>query len=89
MTAVVAALYPDCKYFEGPENEPAMNAATAALMEDFADAVHAGHADAKAIGPSFVDILNLAGWDAFLAAGEEMPATGSPSMPITRSRTGT
>jgi hypothetical protein len=69
VTAVVAALYPDCKYFEGPENEPAMNAGTAALMEDFAAAVHAGHADAKAIGPSFVDITNLAGWDAFLAAG--------------------
>lgn len=69
VTSVVAALYPDVKYFEGPSNEPAMNAATAADMQTFADAVHAGHPDAQAIGPAFVDILNLAGWDDFLNAG--------------------
>jgi hypothetical protein len=69
VTATVAALYPDCKYYEGPENEPPMGAGTAALMQDFADAVHAGHADALAIGPSFVQIGNLTGWDGFLGAG--------------------
>jgi hypothetical protein len=66
---VVEALYPDCQYFEGPKNEPAMDGSTAALMSAFADAVHAGNANAKAIGPSFVDISNISGWTAFLAAG--------------------
>jgi hypothetical protein len=69
VTAVVAALYPDCKYYEGPSNEPALDATTASKMQDFADAVHAGHADAKAIGPCAISIPPGTSWDGFLNAG--------------------
>ena len=66
VTAVVSALYPDCKYYEGPSNEPARNAGTATAMQAFAAAVHAGNAGAKAIGPCFVETW---GWESFLDAG--------------------
>ena len=69
VTQVVAALYPDCKYYEGPYNEPPMNAATATLMQAFAAAVHAGNANAKAIGPSSVAIHPTIDWTGFLDAG--------------------
>jgi hypothetical protein len=56
VTTVVQALYPDCKYYEGPLNEPAPDSFTATKMQEFADAVHAGNANAKAIGPCPVAI---------------------------------
>lgn len=69
----VATLFPyGYTYFEGPFNEGAMNAETAHQMKLFQAGVHAGNADAKAIGPCFVDISTLTGnlsWTTFLAAG--------------------
>jgi hypothetical protein len=66
--SVVTTLYPDVARYEGPENEPAMNAETAHKMRLFAGAVHAGNASAKAIGPCPVAINNNA-MDPFFAAG--------------------
>lgn len=65
---VVAALYPTVTWFEGPSNEPSMNAETAHWMRLFQGAVHLGNASAKAIGPCPVDIT-ATGWDKFLSAG--------------------
>ena len=70
VTSTVAALYPDCKYFEGPSNEPNLNnVATVTAMQNFQAAVHAGNASAKAIGPCPVNISDLSGWTTFLNAG--------------------
>ena len=70
VTATVSALYPDCKYFEGPSNEPDLNnIATVTAMQNFQAAVHAGNASAKAIGPCPVNISDLTGWTTFLNAG--------------------
>jgi len=66
VTTVVAALYPDCKYYEGPSNEPPMNSTTATAMQAFAGAVHAGNASAKAIGPCSVSLPPAQPWTDFL-----------------------
>jgi hypothetical protein len=65
---IVSTLYPDIQHFEGPSNEPTLNAECAHQMRLFAGAVHAGNAGAKAMGPCPVS-LNTGKWDAFLAAG--------------------
>ncbi len=67
---VVSTLYPlGVTRFEGPVNEPPMQTGTAAYFAQslrvFADAVHEGHPDAKAIGPCCVDITNLDGYRLF------------------------
>lgn len=74
VTATVAALYPlGIEYFEGPYNEPDLSdpPAVAALMEIFYDAVKAGHADAKVMGPMTVSIngARLSSLNAFFEAG--------------------
>ena len=72
VTTVVAALYPDVTRFEGPSNEPdLLSTSLPHAMMLFQDAVHDGHADAIAIGPSPVEISDnyMARWEAFLAAG--------------------
>lgn len=66
---VVSTLYPLITRFEGPTNEPTLSAEYAHQMMIFQDSVHTGNASAKAIGPCPVDVLNLAAWRAFLAAG--------------------
>lgn len=63
---VVSTLYPDVTRFEGPSNEPPMNAETAHQMMLFQAAVHAGNAGAKAIGPCPVQ---MGGMEPFFAAG--------------------
>jgi hypothetical protein len=68
VTAVVDALYPDCKYYEGPSNEPSMNSATATAMQAFQAAVHAGNAGAKAIGPCPVSMHPTLNWAGFFDA---------------------
>lgn len=69
VTAVVQALYPDCKYFEGPSNEPNPNdPATATKMQAFQAAVHAGNANAKAIGPCPVEVYPTTAWSGFFEA---------------------
>lgn len=70
----VAALYPfNVTRFEGPRNEPSLPIAeTVQEMKLFQAAVHAGNASAKAIGPSFVEIINESStnqWASFIAAG--------------------
>ncbi len=73
----VAQLYdPDggITRFEGPYNEPPLNTAAQGVeivhqMMLFQAYVHAGHPDAKAIGPCPVSITSLTGWESFLAAG--------------------
>jgi hypothetical protein len=52
--------------FEGPSNEPNMNAETAHCMKLFAAAVHVGNSNAKAIGPAPVNATTI---EPFLAAG--------------------
>jgi len=70
VTATVAALYPDCKYYEGPSNEPNPNdSATATKMQAFQAAVHAGNASAKAIGPCPVEVHPTTTWTGFFGAG--------------------
>lgn len=67
VTAAVVQLYAaGITRFEGPSNEPPMNAETAHQMRLFADAVHAGHPSAVAIGPNPVNALSI---EPFLAAG--------------------
>lgn len=67
---VVAALYPlGCTVFEGPSNEPTLNAYVAHQMRLFQHSVHLGHPDAIAIGPCSVTISDLSAWETFLAAG--------------------
>lgn len=70
ISTIVSVLYPlGITHYEGPYNEwPAGNSA-AHLMKLFQGFVHAGHPDAKAIGPCFVDITNETRWRAFLNAG--------------------
>lgn len=66
VTAAVQALYPlGVTHFEGPYNEPTVSDALA-LEQGFVAAVHAGNANAKAIGPTFVDFGN---WSSYLASG--------------------
>lgn len=56
--------------FEGPSNEPTLNAEIAHQMRLFQAAVHNGNASAKAIGPAPVTIVALSQtWVAFLDAG--------------------
>lgn len=73
VTATVAALYPDIEYFEGPSNEPQGTAAAtvATQMQTFYNAVKAGHASAKVLGPNPVTFNGdkIAWLDAFLTAG--------------------
>lgn len=70
----VAALFPyGYTYFEGPVNEPTLNAELVHTMMLFQSAVHTANPDAKAIGPNPVDITaHLTGttsWDTFLSNG--------------------
>lgn len=68
--SVVTTLYPSVTRFEGPGNEPPMNAETAHQMRLFQAAVHAGNASAKAIGPCPVSISGIGGtMEPFFAAG--------------------
>lgn len=70
VTQVVETLYPNIEYFEGPSNEPTVNASLVSAMETFYNAVKAGHADAKVLGPCPVTVNNGAsGLNEFLAAG--------------------
>lgn len=81
MIAAVETLYPlGVTHYEGPYNEPDFTSGFghigAQRMKAFQEAVHAGNADAKAIGPCTVDICNLDGslgeksnWKNFLDAG--------------------
>ena len=56
--------------FEGPSNEPNLNAETVQQMRLFQAAVHAGNASAKAIGPCAVSLGAIgSSWDTFFAAG--------------------
>ncbi len=71
---IVSTLYPlGVTRFEGPINEPPLQAGTADFfaqaMRVFADAVHEANPDAKAIGPCAVDITNLTGYRQFGDAG--------------------
>lgn len=68
----VSYLYPfGMSRFEGPSNEPGLNAETAFQMNLFKDRVHLGNPNAKAIGPAPVSVNTdqLAQWDAFFTAG--------------------
>lgn len=69
----VQALYPapyNITHFEGPHNEPEpLQANWAHEAKLFAHAVHTGHPDAKAIGPTTVGVHDLTGWTSFLNAG--------------------
>lgn len=70
IATVVADMYTrGCTRFEGPYNEPLLNAEIAHQMRLFQDAVHTGNASAVAIGPMPVDITNLPAWENFLIAG--------------------
>jgi hypothetical protein len=66
VTAVVAALYPDIGYFEGPINEPDLRTTTwAASTQSFYNAVKAGNASAKVLAPNPVTVNGGAsGWPA-------------------------
>lgn len=69
VSGYVASLYAaGVTRFEGPSNEPILNAEVAQQMRIFQDTVHLT-AGAVAIGPCPVDISNLSAWRAFLAAG--------------------
>ncbi len=66
----VTYLWPEgVHHYEGPTNEPDMNAHTAHQMMLFQESVHQGNPDAKAIGPCPVNIQDLTGWRNFLEAG--------------------
>lgn len=73
ISSSVASLYATgITYFEGPRNEPALNGtALVTDMQTFYNAVKAGNASAKVLGPNPVSIgaQYLAAWEAFLAAG--------------------
>lgn len=74
VTSVVAALYPDIPYFEGPANEPDLrNAAIATDMQTFKASVKAGNASAKVMGPNPVQVTasrpGYMDFDSFLALG--------------------
>lgn len=70
VSLVVSTVYPEgVTRFEGPSNEPALNAEAAHKMRLFQAAVHDGNASAKAIGPCPVSISNLSEWRNFLDAG--------------------
>ncbi len=56
-------------HYEGPTNEPDMNAQTAHQMKIFQESVHQGNPEAIAIGPCPVNIQDLGSWRAFLEAG--------------------
>lgn len=67
---VVAQLYPKgFTHFEGPYNEWPDGFSAAYMMRNFHAAVHAGHPDAVAMGPCFVDITNGGRWASFLSNG--------------------
>jgi hypothetical protein len=70
---VVSTLYPlGITRFEGPTNEPTLSLNTVQQMKLFQAAVHAGNADALAIGPCPENITTLTGtnsWTTFLAGG--------------------
>jgi hypothetical protein len=73
---VVSTLYPlGVTHFEGPANEPSMDwRRVNHLMMLFQDYVHQGNANAKAIGPGFVDLQTTdadpaVGWEPCLANG--------------------
>lgn len=69
---VVSELYPlGVTHYEGPSNEPQLTSnAWILAMKVFSDAVHDGHAGAKAIGPCTVDITTqLDHWRLFLTGG--------------------
>lgn len=69
ITETSGYLYPfGVTHYEGPRNEPSLDVPTAHEMKLFAQAVHAGHPDAKAMGPCALD-LDLTAWRAFLDAG--------------------
>lgn len=55
--------------FEGPSNEPGLDAELAHQMKIFQGCVHLGNADALATGPCAVDIVHLANWKSFFDAG--------------------
>jgi hypothetical protein len=67
---VVDTLYPlGVHHYEGPINEPNLNDVVEVHhMRLFQGAVHAGHPDARAIGPCPVAI-DTGSWEKFLAAG--------------------
>lgn len=72
--SVVAAMFPyGYTYFEGPTNEPSLNAEIVQWMRLFQYNVHQGNAAAKAIGPCPVDVsAHLTGtvsWDTVLSGG--------------------
>jgi hypothetical protein len=66
VVTLVTYLYPHIKRFDGPSNEPTINAEAAHCMMLFQAAVHAGHPDAKAIGPCSINLVQ--DWAAFAAA---------------------
>ncbi len=70
VVASVQALWPlGITHFEGPLNEPSLsNIKAAQLMKIFQATVHEANPDAKAIGPSSVD-MNLSNWNTFLSNG--------------------
>lgn len=69
VAAAVTDLYPrGVTRYEGPSNEPDLNAETAHQMRLFQAAVHAGNASAKAVGPCAIN-LDPASWATFLAVG--------------------
>lgn len=75
VTSTVAAMYPRVKYFEGPINEPDLSSDTPATwvtrMQAFYNAVKAGNASAKVMGPATVTINGqmINDLDAFFAVG--------------------
>lgn len=71
VTQVVSALYPyGVTRFEGPSNEPTIGAGPAHALYLFQEAVHAGNASAKAMGPCAVsldDSNTSDSWSQFVA----------------------
>jgi hypothetical protein len=69
VTTTVSTLYPSIEWYEGPQNEPTVNAGLVPAMQTFYNAVKAGNASAKVLGPNPVSIGDASGINAFLAAG--------------------